>query len=139
MLTEPTEPLNWWLTEHESDALPTVASRPDSYVGVFLVFDFCRFCVVIQIFHPRHKGQIPPTSKNFRTRFYPLLVYPILILEKEPVFPFLMGTTGTICITSLLWRGPWLGIEPGTSALEATTLPLGYQGGGPTTVKIIDK
>ena len=25
------------------------------------------------------------------------------------------GTTGTIFITSLVWRGPWLGIEPGTS------------------------
>ena len=24
------------------------------------------------------------------------------------------GTTGTIFITSLVWRGPWLGIEPGT-------------------------
>ena len=25
------------------------------------------------------------------------------------------GTTGTFFITSLVWRGPWLGIEPGTS------------------------
>jgi len=25
------------------------------------------------------------------------------------------GTTGTIFITSLVWRGPWLEIEPGTS------------------------
>ena len=25
------------------------------------------------------------------------------------------GTTGTIFITSLIWRGPWLGIEPETS------------------------
>ena len=25
------------------------------------------------------------------------------------------GTTGTIFITSLIWRGPWLRIEPGTS------------------------
>ena len=23
----------------------------------FLVFDFCRFCVVIRFFHPRHTGQ----------------------------------------------------------------------------------
>ena len=38
-----------------------------------LAFDFCRFCVVIRFFHPRHNGQ-----------------FPILILEKEPVFPFLM-------------------------------------------------
>jgi len=26
-----------------------------------------------------------------------------------------METTGTIFITSLVWRGPWLGIEPETS------------------------
>ena len=25
------------------------------------------------------------------------------------------GTIGTIVLTSLVWRGPWLGIEPGTS------------------------
>ena len=31
----------------------------------FLAFDFCRFCVVIQFFHPRHNGQWPPTSKDF--------------------------------------------------------------------------
>ena len=31
-------------------------------------------------------------------------------------------------ITSLVWRGPWLGIEP--PALDASTIPLGYRGGG---------
>ena len=41
---------------------------------------------------------------------------PILILDKEPVFPFKCwvlnkGTTGTIFISSLVWRGPWLGME----------------------------
>ena len=24
---------------------------------IFLVFNFCRFCVVIRVFHPRHNGQ----------------------------------------------------------------------------------
>ena len=52
----------------------------------FLAFDFCRFCVVIRFFHPRHKGQWPPTSKDFYTRSYPLHYFLILILEKEPVF-----------------------------------------------------
>ena len=32
---------------------------------IFLAFDFCLFCVVIRFFHPRHKGQWPPTSKDF--------------------------------------------------------------------------
>ena len=29
-----------------------------------LAFDFCRFCLVIRFFHPRHNGQWPPTSKD---------------------------------------------------------------------------
>jgi len=57
----------------------------------FLAFGFCRFCMVIRFFHPRHNGQWPPTSKDFYTRSYPLHYYfLILILEKEPVFPFSM-------------------------------------------------
>ena len=66
--------------------------------------------------------QRPMTSdfQDFYTRFYPLHYFPIFILEKEPVFPFLMfsakqGNSCTIFITCLVWRGPWLGIEPGTS------------------------
>ena len=55
-----------------------------------LAFDFCRFCVVIRFFHPRHNGQWPPTSKDFYTRSYSLHYFLILILEKEPVFPFSM-------------------------------------------------
>ena len=40
--------------------------------------------------------------------------------ERAEYFPLkcsvlIKGTTGTIFITSLVWRGPWLGIEPGTS------------------------
>ena len=56
----------------------------------FLAFDFCRFCVVIWFFHPRNNGQWPPTLKDFYTRSYPLHYFLILILEKEPVFPFSM-------------------------------------------------
>ena len=55
---------------------------------IFLAFDVCRFCVVIWGFHPRHNGQWPPTSKDFNIRSYPLHYFLILILEKEPVFPF---------------------------------------------------
>jgi len=41
-------------------------------------------------FHPHHNGQWPQTLKDFYTRSYPLHYYLILILEKEPVFPFSM-------------------------------------------------
>ena len=80
---------------------------------------FCRFCLAIHFFHPRHNSQWPPTSKDFYTRFYPLFSY-TLFLRKSQYFAFQCwvlnkGTTGTIFITSLVWRGPWLGIEPGTS------------------------
>ena len=58
----------------------------------------------------------------------------ILILQKEPVFPFWCwvpnkGTTGTIFIT--LWYDPVLGwgLNPRPPPLEANTLPLGYRGG----------
>ena len=58
--------------------------------------------------------------------FIHYIYFPILIIENEPVLN--KGTTGTIFITSLVWRGPWLGIEPGPPALKASTLPLGYRG-----------
>ena len=34
-------------------------------------------------------------------------------------FVQLLGTTGTIFITSLVWCGPWLGIELGTSRIRS--------------------
>ena len=88
---------------------------------MFLAFNYCRFCVVIWFFHPRHNGQWPPTSKDFLSQILSItFFFPIVIFEKEPVFPFQCwvlnkGTTGTIFITYLVWRGPWLGIEPWTS------------------------
>ena len=88
---------------------------------LFLAFDFCQFCVVIQFFHPRHNGQWPPTSRDFYTRSYPLHLFSYLnSWERASIFLFECsvldkGTTGTIFITSLVWRGPWLGIGPGTS------------------------
>ena len=40
------------------------ASDPWFFWNFFLAFDFCRFCVVILFFPPRHNGQWPPTSKT---------------------------------------------------------------------------
>ena len=62
---------------------------PYKYSFFFLAFEFCQFCVVI-FFSSRHNSQWPPTLKDFNTRFYPLHFCPILILQKEPVFRFLM-------------------------------------------------
>ena len=48
------------------------------------------------------------------------IIFLSYFLRKSQYFPFQCwvlnkGTTGTIFITSLVWRSPWLGIEPGTS------------------------
>ena len=88
------------------------------------------------VFPPHHNGQWPPTSKDFYSRSYPLHYFSYLnSWERASIFPFQCsvlnkGTTGNIFITSLVWRGPWLGIEPGPPALKASTLALGYRGGG---------
>ena len=49
--------------------------QPIFFSFSFLLFDYCRFCVVIRFFHPRHNGQWPPTSKDFYTRSYILHFY----------------------------------------------------------------
>ena len=95
--------------------------------GFCLAFDFCRFCVVIRFFHPRHNGQWPTILKDFYTRYYPLHYFLILIPEKEPVLPFsmlgrlfreffhykftksgfcydLMMSCGGLCLSDTYWR-----------------------------------
>ena len=60
-------------------------------------------------------------KRFFYPKFYPLHLFSHLnSWERASIFPFECsvlnkGTTGTIFMTSLVWRGPWLGIEPGTS------------------------
>ena len=89
---------------------------PSICLYLFLALDFCWFCVVICFFHPRYNSQWP-----FYPRFYPFHLFSYLnSWERASIFPFECsmlnkGTTGTIWITCLVWRGPWLGIEPGTS------------------------
>ena len=70
--------------------LPLLSNKTQHFIHlsgfyfVFLSFDFCRFCVVIRFFIP------VTTANDFYTRSYPLHYFLILILEKEPVFPFSM-------------------------------------------------
>ena len=71
--------------------------------------------------------------------FVHYIYFPILILEKEPVFPFLMfsGKQGNYLVPfyNVLTYDALLdwGLNPGPTALDTSTLPLGYQRGG--TVK----
>ena len=80
----------------------TLQIQHSKQLFICLAFGICRFCVVIRFCHPRHNGQWPPTSKDFYSRLFPLHCLTILILEKEPVFPFFnvqclaKGTTVTI-------------------------------------------
>ena len=76
----------------------------------FLAFDFRRFYVVIRFF-------IPASTANdlwLRSISIPYLIHYIIFLSyflrKSQYFPFECWV-----ITSLVCRGPWLGIEPGTS------------------------
>ena len=68
--------------------------------------------------------------------FIHYIYFPILILEKEPVFPFLLFSAkqGNYLVPILLplWYDAVLdwGLNPGPPTLDANTLPLGYRGGG---------
>ena len=86
------------------------------------------FCVFFSVRLLSFGFFIPATTANdlrlrriFYPRFYPLPLFSCLnSWERASIFPFECsvlnkGTTGTIFITSLVWRSPWLGIEPGTS------------------------
>ena len=70
-------------------------------------------------FHPHHNGQCPPTPICIPDLIH-YIIFLCLSLRKSQYFPFQCwvqhkGTTGTIFIMSLVWRDPWLEIEPGTS------------------------
>ena len=57
----------------------------------FLAFDFCRFWVVIRFFSPSPQRTITSDLERFSIPdFIRYIYFPILILEKESVFPFLM-------------------------------------------------
>ena len=96
---------------------------------ILMQFQFCFFSGrFLSVLRGHSVFIIPATSTNVlrpRRIFYPEL-YPLPLFsylnswERASMFPFECsvlnkGTTGTIFITSLVWRGPWLGIEPGTT------------------------
>ena len=67
--------------------------------------------------------------------FIHYIFFPILILQKEPVYPFfnVECRTTKLLVPFLLrlWYDAVLvgGLNPGPPALEASTQPLGYRGG----------
>ena len=65
-----------------------------------------------------------PMTSDFEGFLYQILSITLFsylnLWERASIFPLQCWvlnkvTTGTIFITSLVWRGPWLGIEPWTS------------------------
>ena len=79
----------------------------------------------------------PPMTSDFEgfsiPDFIHYIYFPVLILEKEPVFSFFMFSAlqGNYWYQRLWYDAvlDW-GLNPGPPALEASTLPLGYRGGG---------
>ena len=77
--------------------------------------------MVIRFFIPATTANDLRLRRIFYPRLYPLHLFSYLnFWERASISPFECsvlnkGTTGTIFITSLVWRSPWLGIEPGTS------------------------
>ena len=92
------------------------------------MFFVCFFSVRLLSVLRGHSGFLSPPQRpmtfDFEGFLHQILSITLfclsLFLRKSQYFSFQCwvlnkGTTGTIFITSLLWRGPWLGIEPGTS------------------------
>ena len=61
------------------------------FFRIFLAFDFCRFCVVIRfVSSPPQRPMTSDFDEFSIPDFIHYIYVPILILEKEPVFSFLM-------------------------------------------------
>ena len=86
-----------------------------------LAFNFCRFCVIIRFFSSPPQRPMTSDFEEILSQILSITFFVLsLFLRKSQYFPFQCwmpnkGSTGTIFITSLVWRGPWLGIEPRTS------------------------
>ena len=82
-------------------------TNPVKKQQLYFSFDFYRFCVVIRVFHPRQNSQWPSTSKDFLNSWERASAK-----QGNYWYHFYF-------ITSLVLRGPWLGIEPGTSCTRS--------------------
>ena len=92
---------------------------------IYFLFFIVRFLSVLRGHSFFSSPPQRPMTSDFEGVLYQILsitIYSYLDFWERASqhFPFLCwvlnkGTTGTLFITSLVWRGPWLGIEPGTS------------------------
>ena len=84
----------------------------------------CRFCVVIQVFHPRHNGRWPPKMtfyfEGLSSQILPITYFSSYLKSWERAIislQMLSAKQGNywyhFFIVSLVGRGPWLGIKPG--------------------------
>ena len=80
---------------------------------LFLAFDFLSILRGHSFFSTPPQRPMTSDFERFSIPdFIHYIYFPILILEKESqYFPFL---TLSELLVPFLWRGPWLGIEPGT-------------------------
>ena len=91
--------------------------KTGSSVNITLLFSF--FCVrLLSIMRGHSMFKSPPQQpmKDFLSQILSItFIFLSLLLSKIQCSALNKWTTGTIFITSLVWRGPWLRIEPGTS------------------------
>ena len=101
-----------------------VISTYESRQGIFYVNLAFAFLSVLRGHSVFSSPPQRPMTSDFEGFLYQILSITLFSYlnswERASIFPFQCwvlnkGTTGTSFITSLVWRGPWLGIEPGTS------------------------
>ena len=105
--------------------------RPPSGLTTNSVFCVCFFSVrLLSVLRGHSFFSFPPqrpmTSdfEGFLSQILSITLFSYLnSWERASMFPFECsvlnkGTTGTIFIMSLVWRSPWLGIEPRTSRTQ---------------------
>ena len=85
---------------------------------LFLAFDFCRFWVVIRFFQSQPQRPMTSDFEGFLSQIVSITFLSYLNSpESISLFNVECQTRKLLVpfITSLVWRGPWLGIEPGIS------------------------
>ena len=110
--------------------------------GFFRAFDFCLFCVVIRFSSSPPKRPMTPDFEGFLYQILSITLFSYLISwERASVSLFNVECkTSELLVPFLLslWYDAVLdwGLNPGPPVLEASTLPLGYRGGGVFETKI---